>query len=248
MVMLPALNQLFPTEIDIDAWYAVMASEWSQGQHVGIIGPTGTGKTTVAHTILDSREYVCVLAVKGHDDTLERFKKGHEYGRASYKLITSWPPDYPIRRVIYWAKPKGLTDDSEQASKIHKALNAMYMSGGWCVYFDEAGYIAGNLGLGKALGILLNQGRSSYISIVATMTRPRSMIARVPVETLNQCRHLILFKYVDEREIKACAEIAGISPRVMTSYMASLQYHGSKKFTDFLHVHEGNIRIVRNKE
>lgn len=235
-------------EILLEQWYPLFREEWSQGEHVTLAGPTGTGKTTVAHTILDCRTYVCVLAVKRYDDTLDRFRNGHLYNRDRYKVIKDWPPEYPNRKVIYWPRPKSITDKETQVEKLYKALNAMYKSGGWCVYFDEAGYIAGNLGLHQCLGVLLNQGRSSDISVVATMTRPRSMIARVPVETLNQCRHLILFKYVDEREIKACAEIAGISNRDMQRYMDSLQYHRHPRgeYSDFMHVHKNKVTIVRN--
>jgi energy-coupling factor transporter ATP-binding protein EcfA2 len=237
-------------EIDKETFFSRMEYDWVQGEHLLLAGPTGTGKTTAAHRLLDIRDDVCVLAVKPKDETLDRFKAGHLYGRRPFKVIKSWPPDYVIRRVILWIKPKSIDDTTAQSIKIYKGLNDMYRSGGWCIYFDEAGYTAGSLGLAQALGVLLNQGRSSKISVAATVTRPRSMIARVPVEALNQCRHIILFKYIDLDEIKACAKIAGINGHLMEAHMTALKWYPAKdgtKYSDFLYINNNQVVIVRNK-
>jgi energy-coupling factor transporter ATP-binding protein EcfA2 len=223
--------------------------EWTpsleQGEHVAIIGPTGTGKTTIAAELLDQREYVCVLAVKRHDDTLEIFTNKH------YTTIANWPPLYGRKRVVYWPKPSSIQDGTSQSDKLYVALNAMYLSGGWCIYFDEAGYVAGYLGLGQALGILLNQGRSSSISVVATMTRPSSVIAKVPKEALNQPRHKLIFKYDNEDEIKTCARIADIPVATMREYMQQLRYHlgyRNNRYSDFLYLNQGDIVLIENSK
>lgn len=242
------LKSLSWQEQNFDDWYQDLQSDWHQGEHVAIIGQTGTGKTTVAHRILDIRDYVCVLAIKREDDTLERFRTGEQYGRDSYRVIRSWPPDYPFRKVILWAKPKSLKRDDlqKQALAVHHALNRMYLSGGWCIYLDEAGYLAGVLGLSSAIGILLNQGRSAHISVVATMTRPSSVVARIPRESLTQVRHHLVFKYTDDREMKSCAEIVGLSLQSMRIFQKLLTTNPQKGFSDFLYVGKGKIIIVRN--
>lgn len=230
-------TQLQTPEITKDDWFQLFRQHWKQGEHVAIVGPTGTGKTTVALHVLDVREYVCVLAVKRKDDTLDLFKK------QGYQVIQKWPPQYNTRRVIYWKKPSSLTDDlHKQAAAVHEALNKMYLAGGWCIYFDEAGYIAGNLKLSRDIGTLLNQGRSANLSIVATMTRPSSVIAQVPKEALNQPRHKLMFKFVDEREIKACAAIAGIDWKHMLDLMQALGKH------DFVSINEDGVLLVRNTQ
>ena len=217
-------------------WFAKM---WNQGEHCVVLGPTGSGKTRYTSTILAIRSYVCVLAVKAHDDTLEQFKQ------RGYRLITHWPPpDYKMRHVILWIKPKSLTATKTQSIAISEALESMYLSGGWCIYFDEAGYIAGHLKLDQELGILLNQGRSSGISVVCSMTRPHSVVGKVPLETLNQTRHQLIFKYQDEREIEACAKITGLSKSLMIYYMRQLKTY-KEGHTDFVYVGKGYVILVR---
>lgn len=221
--------------LDKDTWLVGIKKNWKQGEHVLILGPTGTGKTTISSSILEAREWVCVLAVKRKDETLELFKK------QGYKVVSKWPPDYNAHKFIFWKKPQSLTDDlNVQAREIHHALNEMYIAGGWCIYFDEAGYIAGTLGLGRDVGVLLNQGRSAALSIVVTMTRPSSVIARVPKEALSMPRHKLIFKYADENEIKACASIIGMEWHKMQAIHQSLGKY------DFLYISEHGSTVVRN--
>jgi hypothetical protein len=235
-------------EQTVDEWYDWMKYHWRQGEHVLLAGPTGTGKTTVAHTLLDVREWVVVLAVKMHDDTIKRFEEGKKYGRKEYKVIRKWPPDYPNRRLVFWPKPKAINNDGEQSILLFKALNSIYLAGGWCVYFDEAGYIAGSLGLGKALGVMLNQGRSSHISVVATVTRASSVVARVPKEAMSQCRHILIFKTTNNDEIKTLASIVGLDRRTMEYFISQLRYYPAKngtEYSDFLYCSSGKCKIIR---
>lgn len=234
-------------EIAASEWLEQFNREWLQGEHVVILGPTGSGKTFFVHQMLDTREYVCVLAVKPRDDTLERFKRGEEYGRNKYKVVKKWPPDYGVHKLVYWEKPKGLHKLKEQSIAIHNALNRMYREGGWTIYVDEAGYVAGTLGLGQALGVLLNQGRSSKISMVITVTRPTSVIARVPKEAFSQPRHKLIFKYENADEMKAASQVADVSIRELSALQAKLETYHPKGYTDFIYVGKGKIQIVKNK-
>ncbi|HET7641332.1 MAG TPA: hypothetical protein VFK47_21665, partial [Ktedonobacteraceae bacterium] len=187
-----------------------------------------------AKDILPFRKYVVVLAVKPQDPIIEKFRK------EGYRVIYSWPPRYSDDRVVLWIKPKHIYSGPEQTAKIALALDDIYSNGGWTVYFDESGYISSELRLHGHLGVLLNQGRSSDITVVTAMTQAKSLIARVPTETLKQCYHRMLFKTRDEREQKAMAEICGISFQDMREFHKILSDH------DFLYVGpRDEIIIVR---
>jgi hypothetical protein len=234
-------------EVSRDEWLEMFKGSWLQGEHIVILGPTGTGKTFFAQPIVDQRDYVAVLAVKPKDETLERFREGYKYGYKKYEVIRKWPPDYGVNRFIYWEKPKGLHKLKEQAQRIHKALNEMYREGGWCVYVDEGGYVAGVLGLGQAIGVLLNQGRSSGLSIVLCVTRPTSVVARVPKEAFSQPRHKLIFKYENRDELKAAAQVANMDQKSLEMYTAMLEIYQPKGYSDFIYVGKGKTLIVRNR-
>jgi hypothetical protein len=235
-------------EISSDEWLKEFCDSWYQGEHVVILGPTGTGKTFHVQPILECRgDHTCIIALKPRDDTLERFRHGHNYGYKRYHIIKKWPPQYGVRPVIYWEKPGGLEDLQEQGKRVHKALNQMYREGGWTIFIDEAGYMAGTLGLGKAIGVLLNQGRSSRISVVLCVTRPTSVIARVPKEAFSQPRHKLIFKYENADELKAAAQVADMSQKQLEVYQKELNTYHPKGFTDFLYIGKGKVQIVRNK-
>jgi hypothetical protein len=234
-------------EISSREWLTLFKAEWHQGEHVVILGPTGTGKTYFSQPILDIREYVCVLAVKPRDDTLERFRDGWQYGYKQYSVIKKWPPPHGYNRVVYWEKPKGIDKTVEQAQHIHKALDIMYRQGSWTIYFDDAGYIAGTLGLGRALGVLLNQGRSSHLNIVVVVQRPTSVVARVPKEAFSQPRHKLLFKYENRDELKAAATVADMDVYQLQEWMRELQTYPPQGYSDFIYAGKGKTFIVRNE-
>lgn len=233
-------------EVTSKEWLQEFKREWKQGEHVVILGPTGTGKTYFAQPIVDIREYVCVLALKPRDETLERFRDGHKFGYERYKIIRKFKPEYGETRYIYWEKPGGLDTLSEQSRRVHTALNQMYREGGWCIFIDEGGYLAGTLGLGKAMGVLLNQGRSSRISVALCVTRPTSVIARVPKEAFSQPRHKIIFKYENGDELKAASQVADMSQYQLKDLTSQLKTYYPKGYTDFIYVGKGKTYIVRN--
>jgi len=242
------LLQMELEEIDRGVWLEIFKESWQQGEHVVIAGPTGTGKTYFAQPILDIRDYVCVVAVKPKDDTLERFKQSHLYGYKQYTIIKKWPPLHGVNRFILWEKPKGLHKLREQAQNLHKALNEMYREGGWTIYLDDTGYITGSLGLGQAVGVLLNQGRSSGLTLVICVQRSTSVVARVPKEAFSQPRHKLIFKYENRDELRAVSQVVDIDLRTLESYMDRLNSYYPRGYTDFIYAGKGKVYLVRNKE
>jgi hypothetical protein len=234
-------------EISKSEWLALFESSWFQGEHVVLAGPTGTGKTYFVQPMLEMRGFVCVLALKPKDDTLDRFLDSHKYGYKEYKVLKKWPPIYGSNRFIYWEKPEGLKKLQEQSQRVHTALNEMYREGGWCIFIDDTGYLTGTLGLGRAVGVLLNQGRSSGLSIVIGVQRATSVVARVPKEAFSQPRHKLVFKYENRDEMKAVAQVVDMDVKTLETYMGMLNSYYPKGYSDFLYVGKGKTYIVRNE-
>lgn len=222
--------------MDRASWLAQFKARWRQGEHVALIGPTGSGKTGLASDLLSIRSYVVALAVKRHDDTLGMFQ--------GYKILRKWPPEYGQRHVILWVKPEGLEDTLLQRAKILRALENIYKAGGWCVYFDDLSYIADTMRIKMPIVVFLNQGRSSHISAVCATTRPR----KVPTEAFNQCRHVIAYKFDDKEEVKRVAEISGLDNKTMLELNERLNMYPPKGYSDFIaRSRGGDLVIVRNQ-
>lgn len=228
-----SVNQL--QSLPTHEWLLWLSRHWSQGEHVCIMGETGRGKTTLAYDLLAIRDWVVVLGVKRVDETLEKFKAA-----GGYKLIKKWPPDIQYHRVILWIKPKHLGGLREQSYILGTALNQIYLAGGWCVFIDDAGYVSGYLHMGSDIGIMLNQGRSSHLSVVVAMTQPKSVVARMPSEAFKQCRHQIIFRYTNQVEIKAISEITGIDNKTLLDYMQQMGEH------DCIYKGKSQILLIRN--
>jgi ABC-type multidrug transport system fused ATPase/permease subunit len=56
---------------------AHLAENWQQGQHVAIIGKTGSGKSHLALQLLDIKPFVIIIATKRYDPLLDEAAKGY---------------------------------------------------------------------------------------------------------------------------------------------------------------------------
>src|SRR6266699_2171817 len=212
-------------QISLGQFLAWLNTNWEQGEHIVLVGQTGSGKTRLESQILECRDYVVVLALKRYDDTLKVF---HEdllpTIKERYRIYKKWPPLYSHNRVILWLRPERIEDIPKQQKDLKQALEKIYLSGGWTVCLDDAGYAASFLKAALDIGILLNQGRSSKLSIVVVLQQPKSVIARIPSEALRQTRHKILFNCSDnDDELDACAKITGVTKAKMLLLMRNLK-------------------------
>lgn len=208
-------------EMDRASWLAWMRREWRQGQHITIMGRTGRGKTFLARDLLTCREYVCALAIKRADDTLDTFPN------AGYRLMINkrWPPPYGTNKVLYWARPKNLTDVANQRKLVSVILDDAYENGGWTMFYDDVAFIASPKGLNQArnVGTLFNQARSSHSSQVAAMTQPSSITQAIPSEVWRQARFHLIFYYRVGRDLEVISDIVGYRVSQLKKWMAMVR-------------------------
>lgn len=194
-----AQSNLATEFVDWPSFIGDFKRSWRQGEHITVIGGTGSGKTTLALNLLHIRSYVMILATKKKDEQLDALrKKGYHEVRALGELLSERP------KVIYRPTMRRL-DKAEQVDAFKEALDYVYDVGRWCLFADEVRYLTHTLRLSGEMELLWLQGRSLKISIVAATQRP----FHIPLEAYSQATHLFLYRDNDARNIKRLSEISG---------------------------------------
>lgn len=229
-------------DVPYTEWRRAFGMSWQQGEHMILVGPTGSGKTHTARDLMSIRDYAVVLAVKKHDDVLQAFTKSSP----RYVRRKEWPPEYSDKRVLYNFPPTSLADKA-QAGKVYMVMNGVQHAGAWAIFLDDTGYITGTLGLRRPLVVLMNQGRSHGISVVTAATQASSVSANIPSETLRQVRHVLMWRFEAVQDIEACARMTGLDKKRLIAAFDTLRVFGDGS-SDFLAYHRGSgLYIVRQE-
>lgn len=162
---------------------------WAQGEHVAVVGDTGTGKTFLLSRLAAFRTHVVMLRTK-LDTTLEPEFKGFKHADSASIL-----DDGRYDKIVLTPKYR------EQGKQGYAMLEKVWQHGRWCVMIDELWYADQQLGLRSMIDRLLTQGRSARITVVAGMQRP----AYVSRFALSQCTHVFSFR-VEGRDLKTMRE------------------------------------------
>lgn len=217
--------------------------QWRQGDHVSIVGATGSGKSVLAHELLEARTaassswHSVVLANKPKDATLDRMVKG------GWLRLRAWPPPRshhgrPARRVLLWPGIDGPEGFTTQAVTFDAAMRAIFTGGRFAVYADEVRYLSHTLGLRQLVELFWLQGRSIGITFVAATQRA----AFVPLEFYSQARYLFLFHESSPAARKRLTEhCGGANGSEVARIVTSLERH------EFLCVDVHTGRMVRSK-
>lgn len=180
---------------------ALLAGTWRQGEHVTLLGSTGSGKTTLARAILPMRSYVAAIATKPEDENLDALIR-----RDGYRRVKRWPPDERrTPRVVFWPPSGGLSDVELQREAILDVLDDIWHAGRWTVYLDEIDEVANALSMDRELRRLLRQGRAAKITMVGATQRPRG----IPLEWYSQATHLFFWQQNDEADLSRITELGG---------------------------------------
>lgn len=190
---------------------------WEQGDHVTLLGHTGSGKTTLARHLITLRNHRIVFATKPRDPNIDLF--GKEDG---YYVTRTWPVDSRIRkRVVFWPKIEKPSDIAIQAEQIARCLRSVYQTGGWTLYFDEVRYIADTLGLKDALELIWLQGRALKLSVLAGTQRP----AWIPREAYSEASHLFLWRSTNRYDLKRLEDASNVDTKEIAPILRNLPKH-----------------------
>jgi hypothetical protein len=213
-------------------------AQWAQGEHVSLIGPTGSGKTTLALELLTRRDHVAVLGTKPKDATLDKLVKHQGFQLRREWLERSWraplggPPE-PVdvkmtdgstrkrTHVVLWPKFTKAADKAVQRDVFDQALGDMFAAGSWCVFADEVFYLCKELGLEQHLTTMWTQGRSLGLTLVGGTQRP----AFVPLYMYDQATHLFLWGDNDETNLRRVGGLGGLSASSVRAIVAGLPHH-----------------------
>jgi hypothetical protein len=197
-----------------EAYLEWMHKHWHLSEHIGIVAPTGAGKSWIARDLLLMKKHAVVVATKAKDKTLDRYIKEDGFYR-----IDRWPPEWYQTHVLLWKSAKELGEYRPQQVLIYYAMNDIYKRGGYALYFDDLYYVAETLKLKKPVQMLYTQVRSNGVSLIASMQRP----AWVPLEAVSQSTYLLVGRIRDERDVERSAAGMGISKKMLLTAIAELQ-------------------------
>lgn len=201
---------------------------YEAGEHVTILGPTGSGKTTLAYQLLAEVATPelpgIVLVMKPRDKTADKWTK-----KLKFRKVRNWPPT-----VSVWQpkNPPGWTlwprftfdpdkDDDTLYREFRKVILDSYRKGNRIVFGDEVYGLSKELGLDRELITLWSRGRSMGAALWAASQKP----THIPLWAYSQAEHLFLHHDPDERARKRFDEIGGVDPNIVRAVVARLEKH-----------------------
>lgn len=194
----------------------VESMDWQAGEHVGLIGPTGQGKTTLMLELVKRRPFVVAFATKPFDASMDRL--ADEDG---FRILDKWenldPIEYPKR--IIWPDARRLDSNELQKKVFSDAFQRIYVEGKWTLVIDELFYFSELLRMNDLTRMFLTQARSLKISMVNGTQRP----ARVPRELYSSSTHLFLWRVNDANDLQAISDLGSADGTIVRDVVRQLE-------------------------
>lgn len=211
----PSEEQVKVTVLTWPEFQAMFLRHHKQGEHVSIVGPTGSGKTVVGLELcklIGSRKgkdkrpsRVTVLAYKPRDDTMRAILPAKDW-----PTIKSWPPGYGREHCVVWVRggPPSLATKRQRAVFV-PLLDTIYQEGGQTVYIPEASHFERKppegLGMGGVMTEFWSSARSSKLTVISDTQRPR----HVTLSMWTEPSWVIIFPPDDDEDLRRVAQLSG---------------------------------------
>lgn len=190
--------------------------EWNRGEHVGLVGPTGQGKTTLVFNLWPMHPFTAVFGTKPVDESMDAFVNSGFLRLEQWRSLDA--RQFP-RRVI-WPQPRSLNEMIPyQRAIFTDAMERIYAEGHWDLIIDEGYYLDEILKLGGMLRLFYTQVRALGISLVLATQRP----AWVPVEVYDQSTHLFFWRDNDGRNLRRLQEVSLIHAEAIKEIVPNLE-------------------------
>jgi hypothetical protein len=218
-----------PPRISWESLRSRLRANWKPGEHVTIVGPTGSGKSHIALELGDLCRFVLVIATKRDDPLLADLARRGYYSTRDLREIAWTERDGPVpehRKVIYWQRLESAKSAAErqarQAALVRQALDYAERTRGWAVVLDELMWATRNLRLERDLDSLWFGARTQGVSVIACSQRP----AQVPLLAFSSASYLFLFRTQDDRDLERLRDVsAGFPKRLLADEVARLDWH-----------------------
>lgn len=213
-----------------------LSTRWryAPGEHVSLIAPTQSGKTTLAYQLLEHATSPAlpglVLCMKPRDAVVTKWNR-----KLGYRKVTTWPPlpsPWHPNPAGYTLWPRATADferdDQRLSEEFRRALRSAYLrwrpayrKGPWAVFADEVHGLTAELKLTKPLEAIWGRGAGMGCGLWAATQRP----AHVPLHMYSSCHHLFLSREPDKRSRDRFAEIGGVDPELVKATVLRLEQY-----------------------
>lgn len=206
--------------IDKIQWHEFLQRfRWNQGEHVTIIAPTGWGKTTLELGIIDKRKYSIFFATKRDDPLYHKLIRKHGFERVErFRDVMPWQD-----KILLWPhhRPVIRQTTKYQAQVFREALDKAVAQMRWTLWFDEAKYMVGQLGMEPEITFANEQLRATGGTVINVGQRPRFM----GVSSRTNASHVFLTKTNDAADTKTLSDIGGVNARELAKESLTLDRH-----------------------